>query len=286
MKRSIMPLLLTACFAIHLWAQAPEGQNGVQAEQKPSEKAAAPHRKADINPPADPNAPPAQGVSTTEFPLDKFQNFSAIQNGGPLPGFDSDVHVYRSGNLMRAEGSDKLPGYFVTDLEKHKSTMVNYRDCLRMSVAYVRTFPFFVPEKGASYEVAPAGDATVDGRHCKIEDIKIHRVNKSEVPEFRLYEADDLDGFPIKIENHRPNAYHWVITYKDVRLGAQDPSLFIVPEKCESTEGWKQLGSGAKKLPVQKAPGKDTASKPSSKTSKDQKKDQQNDSPKEQPKQP
>jgi hypothetical protein len=298
MKRSIMPFLFAACFVLHVWAQAPGGQNAsqpAQVEQKPGERPDASNKHANINPPADVNTPEAQGVETTEFPLEKFQNFSAIQNGGPVPGLDSDVHVYRSGNLMRAEGSDRLPGYFITDLAKRKDTMVNSHTCLNMSVAYIRTFPFFVPEPGAKYEVAPAGEATVDGHHCKLEDIKIHRAGKSEVPRFRLYEADDLDGFPLKIENRRPGAYHWVITYKDVRLGPQDPSLFIIPDKCDSTEGWKQLGSCVKnKLPAQKAPGKASDSKasgkPSNKTSskpsKDNDKDQQNDPQKDPPKQP
>jgi hypothetical protein len=275
-----------------MWAQAPEGQNATQpaqGEQKPAEKPANPNQQVELNSPPDSNAPKAQSVETIEFPLDKFQNFSAIQNGGPVPGINSDVHVYRSGNLMRAEGSDKLPGYFVTDLAKRNSTLVNSHDCLKMSVAYIRTFPFFVPEKGARYDVTPAGEATVDGHHCKIEDIKVHRPNQTEVPEIRVYEADDLNGFPIKIENHRPKAYHWVITYKDVRFGPEDPSLYIVPEKCESTAGWKQLGPGGKtKVPSQKTPGKATDSKTPSKTSgntsKDQKKDQQSDPQKEPPK--
>jgi hypothetical protein len=288
MKQSIVALLLAACFALPAWAQAPEGQSDLQAtptEQKPAEEPAASHQQPGVSP-ADPNAPSAPGVETTEFPLDKFQNFSAIENGGPVPGLDSDVHIYRSGNLMRAEGSDKLPGYFITDLVKRNDTMVNSRDCLKMSVSYIRTFPFFVPEEGARYQVAPAGEATVDGHHCKVEDVKIYRPKRSEVPEFRLYEADDLDGFPIKIENHRPRAYHWVITYKDVRLGPQDSSLFIVPEKCESTAAWKQITPGKSGASPKKAPAKAIGSKPSSKTSKPQQKDQQNNSQSEPPKQP
>jgi hypothetical protein len=273
MKRSITALLLaTCCFALLGWAQAPEGQNAnppAQAERKP---AAAP-RRAEINPPADPNAPKAQFVEITEFPLDKFKDFSAIENGSLLPGFDTDVHIYRSGNLMRTEGSLKAPSYYVTDLAKRKSSSVTSRTCLNMHVAYARTFPFFVPEEGARYEIAPAGEATVDGHHCKLEDIRIHRLKRSEVPEFRLYEAEDLDGFPIKIENRRPNAYHWIITYKDVHLEPQDSSLFIVPEKCASDADWKQLGAGAKtKTAPKKTPGETSPSKPSQ--------SQQNDSQK------
>jgi hypothetical protein len=260
-----------------MWAQAPDGQNA-PVEGQPAAKAPDSSAQVKSNPPADAGTQHGQGVETTEFPLEKFRNFSAIQNGGPVPGLDSDVHVYRSGDLMRVEGTVKTPSYSITDLKRRKNANVNFRTCLNMSVSNVRTFPFFVPEEGNKYEIFAAGDAVVDGHHCKVEDVRIHRPKHSEVPEFRLYEADDLDGFPIKIENHRANAHHWVITYKDVHLGPQDVSLFIVPEKCESDAGWKQLGSGMKtKITPQKEPGKAPENKPS--------KDQQND-PQTPPKQP
>src|ERR1700744_4077681 len=170
MKRSISASLLGACLACHMWAQPPAGQNATQPAQgapsagKPTDS----RQPAEINPAQDPNAPQVRGVETSEFPLDKFQNFSAIQNGGPVPALDSDVHIYRSGDMMRVEGSLKIPSYNVTDLKKRKNADVNSRTCLNMSVAYVRTFPFFVPEEGATYEVPQAGEATVDGHQCKI----------------------------------------------------------------------------------------------------------------------
>ena len=167
-------------------------------------------------------------------------------NGGPLPGLDSDIHIYRSGNLMRMQGLHAVPNYYVTDLTKQKTHAVSAHTCLAMSTAYVRSFPFFLSGLADKYEIIPIGEETVDGHRCRVEDLKIYRSTRPGARHFRLYEAEDLQGFPIKIENRRTDAYPWVIHYKDVRLEPQDPSLFIVPEKCESDAGWKNMGAGAK----------------------------------------
>lgn len=159
---------------------------------------------------------------------------------------DVDRYIYRSGNLMRMQGDESVPHYYVTDLTKRKTHFVSARSCLRMGTAYVRSFPFMVPAPGNRYERIPIGEETVDGHQCKVEDVMIHSPKNPTVLHFRLYEAEDLQGFPIKIENRRKQAYPWVIHYKDVRLGPQDPSLFIFPEKCESDAGFKQAGPGAK----------------------------------------
>ena len=236
MRRITLGLLIAACLGLCLWAQAPESQK--TQEQAPAVHPKAPAPKADDQQPVSEPAPTGPTVTTTEFPLEKFKNFSAIQNGGPVPGLNSDVHVYRSGDMMRAEGSVAVPKYVVTDLVKQKSTSVTAFTCLNMSNAYIRTFPFYVPGPGNTYDITPLGEQTVDGHQCKVVDIRIHRPKKSQEPKFRFYLADDLDGFPLRIESQRKGA--WVIKYRDVRLEPQDPSLFIVPHKCESDGDWKR----------------------------------------------
>ena len=84
---------------------------------------------------------PAAGATTektTQSVLEEFQNFSAIQNGGPLPGLDEDRYIYRSGNLMRMQGDAAIPNYYVTDLTKQKSHFVTANACLA-----VPTLPMF-----------------------------------------------------------------------------------------------------------------------------------------------
>jgi hypothetical protein len=49
----------------------------------------------------------------------------------------------------------------------------------------------------------------------------------------RLWEAEDLQGFPIKIEFLILGGHGPVIRYKNVVLGEQDPTLFIHPKSCQ-----------------------------------------------------
>lgn len=211
-------LLLIGCLVANPWAQN-------SPQQTPS-----------------PNATEA----TAESPLDHFQNFSAIQTGGPLPGMTEERYIYRSGNLMRMQGDADLPEYFVTDLAKQETHSVSSRGCLESASAYKLSFPFFVTGPNITYERIPISEESVDGHSCHVEDLIIHNPKNPVVVHFRLSEADDLQGFPIKIENRRDHAYPWVIHYKDVRIGPQDPTLFIFPDKCQTMAGMKKMGSASK----------------------------------------
>jgi hypothetical protein len=125
--------------------------------------------------------------------------------------------------------------------------------CLETDTAHIRSFPFFLLGPGIKYERIPIGEETVEGHHCRVEDIKIHNPKNPAVMHFRLYEAEDLQGFPIKIENRLEKAYPWVITFKDVRLGPQDPSLFLFPEECQVWTGSEKSTSGSKAKPKSKS---------------------------------
>jgi len=193
-----------------------------------------------------PTLQPAAVSTTSESPWDRFQNFSAIQNGGPLPGMDDDRFIYRSGKLVRVQGDASVPEYYITNLITQQSHAVESNGCLEMGYPYKGSFPFFAAVQGVTYEFTPIGEENVDGHRCHVEDVVIHSPKNPVVLHFRLYEADDLQGFPIKIENRRENAYPWVIRYKDVRLGPQDPSLFMIPNKCQTMAGFKKVRPGTK----------------------------------------
>ncbi len=279
MRKLIAALLLAGCAALQASASAQESQTAPQPtpaeqkapSQKPDDQKTGDQKSSEQAPPApiyaDQNtsisAVPASraatgpAVETTEFPLDKFQNFSAIAHGGPVPGTEADVHFYRAGNLVRTEGVNPRPNYYVTDLTKLHSTSVNAHTCLQVSAPNVRSFPFFLPVPGNKYEITPVGEDTVDGHHVHVEDLTIHRPKLDEL-HYRLYEADDLQSFPIKIENVKKQAWHWTIHYRNVRLESQDRSLFIVPEKCESDADFKKVtpGAGAKPKPKATTPAK------------------------------
>lgn len=250
MGKWIVAVLLTACLAAAAGAQAPQGQSApgtAPAEQKATDQS---HSEAASANPA------AAATESKESVLEKFQNFSAISNGGPLPGMDVDRYIYRSGKLFRIQGDAAVPDYDVTDLVSKKTHAVSARACFEMDFPYKGSFPWNIPGPGVTYSHTPVGEDTVDGHHVHVEDILIHNPKNPVVMNLRLYEADDLGGFPVKIENRRKPAYPWVIHYKDVKVGPQDPSLFIFPDKCDTMAGF--VPAGGKKAPAKAAPAAKT----------------------------
>lgn len=198
------------------------------------------------SPSQSPTLQQAPVTTTSQSPWDRFQNFSAIQNGGPLPGMNDDRFIYRSGKLLRVQGDASVPEYYITDLITQQSHAVASNGCLEMGYPYKGSFPLFVAVPGVTYEHTSIGEENVDGHQCHVEDLVIHSPKTPVVLHFRLYEANDLQGFPIKIENRREHAYPWVIHYKNVRLGPQDPSLFMIPDKCQTMAGFKKVRPGTK----------------------------------------
>lgn len=215
-------------------AKAPKAAaKGTQA--KPAPGATAGKRTDERSLPKFDEAMPDNGL-----PFNKFLEFSAIGNGAIIPGHDDDVHIYRSGRWMRVEDDRTLvPGYYVSDVLGEKSTGVTpYGDCIKMGVPYSRTFPFMLTRTDLKVVRKDAGEETIDGHACKIEDFDVTADKPAIHFHFKAWEAQDLQGFPIKIQNNIPSMKEWVITFKNVVLGPQDKTLFIVPSACQSTEGF------------------------------------------------
>jgi hypothetical protein len=251
MGRTTLVLLLSGCIAVC-------AATGVAQTQTPTEQPTAADQKAseqNRGPGPSSDAPPTHGAITTESPFDPFQEFSAIQNGGPLPGMNEDRFIYRSGKLMRTQGDSAVPNYFVTDMDKRKTYAQAASGCLEIGAPHTRSFPVYLSGHGITYEHIPVGEETVDGHKSHVEDVFVHNPKNPVLMHFRVYEADDLKGFPIKIENRRPKPnVQWVIKYSNVVLGDQDPSLFVIPKKCQSSSDFVKLGSGAKSTPAPKTP--------------------------------
>jgi len=240
MDRSIAVLLLAGCATLQGWAQAPSGQRSTEqapaAEQKsvdrnhPSEQTPDNHTAVPASP-AD-HATAAQPAQSG-FPLDQFKEFSAIMTGGPLLGGDWEGHIYRSGNLMRMEGRAAARNYMITDLAKQETHGLATSGCLKFNYVYTRTFPFSVSGSDKKYERVPAGEETVDGHVCRVEDVIISFPKLHSSTTLRFWEAEDLQGFPVKIELRPKSGPYRITQYRNVVLGPQDPTLFIVPDKCQ-----------------------------------------------------
>ena len=181
------------------------------------------------------------------FPLDQFREFSAIMVGGPVPGTDDEIHIYRSGNLMRMEANEGK-SYQITDLTIHETHGIEKGGCLKYASPYIRSYPFSFSSPDNKFERVKVGKETIDGHICQIEDVTITLPKNPNPAKIRLWEAEDLQGFPVKIET----GMRRIIRYKDVILGSQDPTLFIFPDDCQVAE--RPLGNHRPQSPRTRQP--------------------------------
>jgi hypothetical protein len=214
MVRLLAAMLITCCLTGQLSAQASKEQASNEQASKDQESA---------------GQTAATSSATTQFPLDAFQEFSAIMVGSMMPGDERESHIYRSGKLMRNPSPEGY-GFEITNLSTSESFGVTANACIHDRKPYFRSAPFSSLRPGYTAERTAAGEETVDGHSCKIEDVTISTPKRPELIKLRLWEAEDLQGFPVKVEFRR---VHLVIHYKNVVLGPQDPTLFIYPKDCE-----------------------------------------------------
>ena len=152
--------------------------------------------------------------------------------GSVLVRDDRESHVYRSGKLMRSEGAEGR-NFLITNLITQDTYGVANTGCLHDRHPYVRAIPFSFTGLDVKMERTAGGQETVDGHSCKIEDVSLNSPKLPNPIKLRLWEAEDLQGFPVKIEFVRIGGHDPVIHYKNVVLGPQDPTLFIYPKTCE-----------------------------------------------------
>jgi len=212
-------ILLLGCFAMPALAQTAKEQHSVgkaAAEQGPAGQS-------------------ALASTATLNPLDSFTEFSAVMVGSRVePGEGtSEGHIYRSGKLMRMEDPGRR-GYFITDLTTGETYGMSEAGCMHDSHPFIRTFPFSLAAKpDTTVTRAATGRETVEGHSCQVEDITFSLPNFASALKMRFWEAQDLHGFPIKIEFLLPGGRNSIVHYRSVVLGAQDPTLFIHPKSCE-----------------------------------------------------
>ncbi len=220
----LMLLTVTGCMVAQVPGAPAQDQPGTQSQtsqSKPSDQAPAAKSSAPSLP-----APPA----TSGFPLDQFQEFSAIMVGSLLSGDERESHIYRSGNLLRTQGTEGL-GYFLTDLASFETYALTRLGCTSDSHPFFRAFPFTAGRPGRKFERVAGAKESVDGHMCQVEDITITGRDLPLPIRLKFWEAEDLRGFPIKVQVLNGGG-KGIIQYKDVALGPVDPTLFVRPKQC------------------------------------------------------
>ena len=113
-----------------------------------------------------------------------------------------------------------------------------------MLQADVHSYPFSA-YRGYKLERSPSEDKdTLDGHSCKIENVTFTQKESDLKVKMKLWKAEDLQGFPVKIELPNP-ARTITVSYTNISLDKPDAALFKVPAKC--TDFRKGEAKGSKK---------------------------------------
>jgi outer membrane lipoprotein-sorting protein len=164
-------------------------------------------------------------------PFESSKQFSAtvVMTGGNVKGAQGEMKIYRSGDKMRTSMPGGM-GYVLMDLTQHTNYMVMGTG-MCMQMAHPTQQNPFSEAQDATIDRSPAGTDTVDGHSCKVENLTVTPHN-GQPTKMKVWEADDLHGFPIKIEmqtTHGPVS----IEYKDISLSEPAASLFTHPDNCQ-----------------------------------------------------
>ena len=196
-------------------------------------------------------------------PFDAFQEFSASVSGGPLKW--DKMKIYRSGKQMRAEYvyenevritslTDKN-GWFI----RPREWVTKPKQCGRMTLMDAATYPFFAYSSGDfSVEHSTAAEVekeTIDGHACHAENYVFKQKESGTTIKVKLWEAEDLNGFPVKVEIASSAKPAFAMTYTDVKLEKPDPKLFKLPPLCRvAAKGTKKAPAAAPKAPAKNSP--------------------------------
>lgn len=194
-------------------------------------------------------AQPAAPTKKADFPLDSLTEFSAIMVGGLLGNID-ELHIYRSGKLMRTEMLDG--NYMVTNLDTRDTFVVLPKSCSHDVRPSVNTFPFSLVKEGHKIDRNPLGTEVMDGHPCQVEEITLTPEHGHPL-KLKFWEATDLAGFPVRLDVYRTAGEPTTITYKEVKIGPPDPALFKMPAGCSPTKSTAKKKSGKVFPPAKKS---------------------------------
>jgi hypothetical protein len=96
---------------------------------------------------------------------------------------------------------------------------------------------------------------TIDGHPSKIRNYTAISKDPPATIKVKLWEAEDLKGFPVKMEIEPPSKGKFTISYSDISLERPDPKLFVLPAICHAgPSSKKRRAASSPKAPAKKAP--------------------------------
>jgi hypothetical protein len=163
--------------------------------------------------------------------------------------FDRPMKIYRFGSSTRVERTAAWSTLYVPSTSKTYN-LTTYpdgsRQCVSMKPEQAKMMPSPLELlNGTKISRTPAGTEVIEGHSCKVENVVVIR-NDGKTVESKVWEADDLQGVPVKIESH-VGEHKITAVYRDIVLGAPDKTLFIPPDRCTPFE---KMGQVAERVEV------------------------------------
>lgn len=163
--------------------------------------------------------------SAKQFSATVVVSGAAMQNHGAQGNMN--MKIYRSSDKMRTDMPGSM-GYVIMELSQHNNYMVMNGMCMQMATQPQQN-PF-AQAQDATIDRSPAGTDTVDGHACKVENLTVTSHN-GKATKMKVWEADDLKGFPVKVEMQTEKG-PVTVEYKDISFDAPAVSLFTHPQDC------------------------------------------------------
>jgi len=172
----------------------------------------------------------------------KFSDFSATQVFHTSK-YDISMKVYRSGSSVRVERTSAIATLYMP-ASNSVYNLTEYPDgshqCVVMRPDQAKMLPSPLELlNGTKVKRSSAGTEVVDGHKCTVEIASVTRSDGKTI-ESKVWEAEDLDGVPVKIESQLAEAKLTAI-YRDIVLGTPDKALFTPPSKCTPYEKMGQV---------------------------------------------
>jgi len=176
------------------------------------------------------------------------------------------MKIYRLGNRMRAEW-DNENEIRISNLEKRNLTYMRPKDwvgkpkeCATGDHMDMATYPFFA-YMGSDFNVerVPGTEGVekevIDGHPTKAENYTATRKEGGPlVAKITLWRAEDLKGFPVRMEIDPPATRKFTLYYTHVSLEPPDPKLFQVPANCLKVTAKPTSGKSKTLTPMMSKP--------------------------------
>lgn len=157
-------------------------------------------------------------------------DFSATEVAN-IRGREVASKVYRAGANFRADPSPEIATIYLAANHTMYKLMFHGTQCVETTSIPPHALSSPLQLLSGVKVTRQSGEtAVVDGHPCKVENVEVTAAD-GRTTRFKLWEATDLKGVPVKIEMHTDRG-QLTTTYRDIVVGTPDRALFTPPKNC------------------------------------------------------